>query len=258
MRLDDILYHEGFGTRRVCAGLVQQGRVEVYASNSALAPVVCADEATEFIASGLHLRVAGLDWVCHPLAVLMLHKPAGYECSQRPGPHPGVHALLPSPLRQRPRPGGQPGVQSVGRLDWDTTGLLLFTDDGALLHRLTSPKHHVAKVYEVRVEAALDDQVAAALLRGVVLNDAPRPVAALACQRLDAHRLQLTLDEGKYHQVKRMLAALGHHVVALHRSRIATLDLPPDLPVGQWRWLTPSDMAALGLASPEPTRQPQL
>lgn len=250
MRLDDILYFEGFGTRRVCAGLVQQGRVEVYAQKSAVSPVICAQEATKFEASELRLRVAGLDWVCHPLALLMLHKPAGYECSQRPGPHPGVHTLLPSPLRQRPRPGGQPGVQAVGRLDWDTTGLLLFTDDGALLHRLTSPKHHVPKVYEVTVQAPLDDRVEVALMNGVVLNDAPRPVAALACRRLDEQRLELTLDEGKYHQVKRMLAAVGHHVVALHRSRIGALDLPPDLPAGQWRWLSAQDFQALGLPSP--------
>jgi 16S rRNA pseudouridine516 synthase len=175
----------------------------------------------------------------------MLNKPAGTECSHRPVAWPSVYSLLPAPLRLRPASGAVDGVQAVGRLDQDTTGLLLLTDDGPLIHRLNSPRRHVAKVYEVTTaEPVRADQIGR-LLDGVVLHDDARPVRAAACEPVGSHALRLTLTEGRYHQVKRMVAASGNRVVALHRSRYGPLELPASLLPGKFRWLTPEELAAL-------------
>lgn len=246
MQLQDILFAQGFGTRRVCAGLIQQGHVLVRsAATDEWQP--CVDAGTEFEPEGLCLRVQGLDWVCHVRACIMLHKPAGIECSQKPSAWPSVYTLLPAPLRQRPNKGAVQGVQAVGRLDQDTTGLLLLTDDGQLIHRLASPKRDVPKVYEVTLKHPADADLCAKLLAGVVLDDDPRPVRAAACELDDPLHLRMTLTGGKYHQVKRMVAAAGNRVEALHRSQIGGLRLPPDLAVGQWRWLRAQDLALLGV-----------
>jgi 16S rRNA pseudouridine516 synthase len=137
------------------------------------------------------------------------------------------------------------GVQAVGRLDQDTSGLLLLTDDGKFIHRMSSPRHHVPKVYEVQVKHALDERQIRRLLDGVVLDDDPAPVRAAACEPVSDHHLRLTLTQGKYHQVKRMLAAVGNRVEALHRSQIGGLVLPADLMPGQWRWLDAADLALI-------------
>jgi 16S rRNA pseudouridine516 synthase len=238
MQLQDLLFSQGFGTRRVCAGLVQQGYVSVAGE-----PVT--DATAEFAPDGLRFSVNGVEWEYHELAYLMLHKPAGTECSRKPSTYPSIYTLLPGPLRQRPQKGAVQGVQPVGRLDQDTTGLLLLTDDGQFIHRMNSPRHHVPKVYEVAVKHPLDDRQVQRLLEGVVLEDDPKPVRAAACERVDERHLRLTLTEGKYHQVKRMVAAVGNRVEGLHRSRIGGLVLPPDLAPGQWRWLSAEDLAAL-------------
>jgi 16S rRNA pseudouridine516 synthase len=245
MQLQDILYSQGFGTRRVCAGLVQQGHVQVYGPDQAGSPVLIQDSAMEFDAQGLRMRVQGIDWPYHALAYLMLHKPVGTECSQKPSTYPSIYTLLPSPLRMRPQKGAVQGVQTVGRLDQDTTGLLLLTDDGKFIHRMSSPRHHVPKVYEVVVKHALDERQVQRLLDGVVLDDDPTLVRAASCEAVSEHHLRLTLTEGKYHQVKRMVAAVGNRVEALHRSQIGGLQLPQDLAPGQWRWLNAADLAAL-------------
>ena len=125
----------------------------------------------------------------------------------------------------------------IWRLDEDTTGLLLMTDDGALIHRLTSPKKHVPKVYEIECIDAVTPAQVDQLRRGVVLHDDPLPVRAAACEATGAHTVRMTLLEGKYHQVKRMVAAAGNTVQALHRSAYGALALPSDLAPGQWRWL---------------------
>ena len=245
MQLQDILFSQGFGTRRVCAGLVQQGLVQVYESNEALAPVLCSQSATEFVAEGLRFRVQGVDWPYHEKAYVMLNKPTNTECSQKPSTHPSIYTLLPSPLRLRPQKGAVQGVQAVGRLDQDTTGLLLLTDDGKFIHRMSSPRHHVPKVYEVTVKHPLDEVQVNKLLAGVVLDDDPKPVRAAACEAVSSHHLRLTLTEGKYHQVKRMVAAVSNRVDALSRSQIGGLRLPDDLAPGQWRWLSESDLASI-------------
>ena len=238
MQLQDVLYSQGFGTRRVCAGLIQQGHVEV-------AGRTVDDAATEVEAEGLRFRVDGVDWEYHDKAYLMLHKPAATECSRKPSSYPSIYTLLPAPLRQRPQKGAVQGVQAVGRLDQDTTGLLLLTDDGQFIHRMSSPRRHVPKVYDVTTKHPVDERQVGRLLEGVTLEDDPRPVRAASCEATGERQLRLTLTEGKYHQVKRMLAAVGNRVEALHRSRIGGLELPPDLAPGQWRWLTPADLAAL-------------
>lgn len=239
MQLQQILFSQGFGTRRICAGLVEQGHVTVDGSP-------CDDPGAEFEPEGLRFTVQGTPWEYRERAYLLLHKPPGYECSTRPGAWPSVLTLLPGPVRQRPQKGGATGVQPVGRLDQDTTGLLLLSDDGAFIHRMTSPKKEVPKVYEVTTQDALDEAVPRKLLAGVLLDGERVPVRASACGMTGATQLRLTLTQGKYHQVKRMLAATGHHVVGLHRSRIGSLVLPDDLRPGQWRWMTPQDLAAAG------------
>jgi len=237
MQLQDILYSQGFGTRRVCAGLVQQGLVQVYSEMGDAAPALCLDSAAEFEPTGLRFRVQGIDWAFHEKAYIMLNKPAATECSQKPSTYPSIYTLLPAPLRQRPQKGAVQGVQAVGRLDQDTTGLLLLTDDGKFIHRMSSPRHHVPKVYEVTVKHALDDQQVQRLLAGVVLDDDPKPVRAAACEALSSHSLRLTLTQGKYHQVKRMVAAVGNRVEALHRPQFGALTIPTDLPPGGWCWI---------------------
>ena len=231
LRLAQLLFSQGFGSRRECLALIAAGAVS-------LAGRVLQDPDEILVTEGLVLRVQGQDWPFHTQAALMMHKPAGYECSRQPQRHPSVLSLLPLPLRTR-------GVQPVGRLDQDTTGLLLLTDDGGLSHRLSSPRHHVPKTYEVTTRHPVEAAQIAALLAGVVLHDDPAPARATACVRTARWALRLTVTEGRYHQVKRMLAAAGNRVEALHRSAYGGLQLPLDLAPGQWRWLGPAELAAL-------------
>lgn len=186
--------------------------------------------------AGLIFTVDGSEWRYREKAYVMLHKPAGYECSQKPKHYPSVLSLLPTPLRNR-------GLQTVGRLDEDTTGLLLLTDDGRFLHVYTSPKKNVAKVYRATVKHPLTAEQLNALRSGVVLHDDPEPVAAQSAAARDAHTLELTLTGGKYHQVKRMVAATGNRVEALHRERMGRFELPPDLKPGEWCYVEPDSAA---------------
>ena len=231
MKLAQVLFSQGFGARRECEGLILAGHVRIGGQ-------VCDDPFLDLDTEGLVFRVRAEDWPYHAKALLVMNKPRGYECSQKPKHHPSVYSLLPAPLRRR-------DVQSIGRLDEDTTGLLLFTDDGVLNHRLISPKHHVPKVYEAGCKHPVTDEQVQALLEGVTLHDDPGPVRAHAAVALGPHPdgwfgLQLTLMEGKYHQVKRMVAAVGNRVECLHRCQFGALSLPLDLQPGQWRWLSNS------------------
>jgi len=246
MQLQDILYSQGFGTRRICAGLVQQGHVQI---NSPSGWQTCTDATHAVdVHEGWLFSVQGVVWPYHAKAYVVLHKPAGFECSHKPSAWPSLYTLLPSPLRLRPQKSAVQGVQAVGRLDQDTTGMLVLTDDGPLIHRMSSPKHHVPKVYEVITAHALHATQVQRLLDGVVLDDSPKPVRAAACEAVDEHHLRLTLTEGKYHQVKRMLAAVGNAVVGLHRSKIGGMALPDDLAPGQWRWLSETELQQVSRA----------
>lgn len=233
MRWSQVLFSQGFGTRRECAALLAAGQLRH-------AGRVIEDDA-DVDTEGLAFEVAGRAWPFNERALILLHKPAGYECSTRPRHHPSVLSLLPPPLRTR-------GVQPVGRLDEDTTGVLLLTDDGPLIHRLTSPKHHVPKVYEVTCRHDLDELQVRRLVDGVVLDDDPAPVRAAAAGIVGPRHLRLTLTEGKYHQVKRMLAAVGNRVDALHRSAFGSLGLAGLDRPGDWRWVDDDERAALRAA----------
>lgn len=243
MKLQQILFSQGFGTRRQCDALIDSGAVSA-------AGQVLRSASADIATDGLVLTIGGEHWPFHERAYVMLHKPAGYECSHEPKHWPSVYELLPLPLRQRPTKSAVNGVQAVGRLDQDTTGLLILSDDGQFIHRMASPKHHVPKVYEVTTKHAVTEADVDALLHGVVLNDDPVPVAAAACERVTPTHLRLTLTEGKYHQVKRMIAAVGNRVEALHRAQMGGLVLDPVLMPGQWRWLTADDLAKVRREAP--------
>jgi 16S rRNA pseudouridine516 synthase len=224
MKLSQILFSQGFGARRECEGLIASGHVGIGGQ-------VHDDPFEELAPEGLVFSVRGESWPYHAKALIVMNKPQGVECSQKPKHHMSVYSLLPVPLRRR-------DLQSIGRLDEDTTGLLLFTDDGALIHRFTSPKKHVNKVYDVTCKHPVTPDQVQQLLAGVKLVDDPATVAAAACEVTGELTLKLTLTEGKYHQVKRMLAAVGNRVEALHRSAFGALMLPPELGPGQWQWLS--------------------
>ncbi|MFJ5444882.1 pseudouridine synthase [Methylobacillus methanolivorans] len=233
MQLERILHSQGFGSRKICRSMIRHGEVTVNGE-------LCDFPFTEFETDNLHFTVRGVAWQFRTQAYLMLNKPAHYECSHKPQHHPSIFSLLPAALLER-------GVQSIGRLDEDTTGLLLLSDDGQFIHRMSSPKWKVPKVYEVTTKHPLDQAQTTLLLNGVQLLDEPAPVAALAADIISDHVLHLTLAEGKYHQVKRMLAAVSNRVEALKRIRIGNLALPDDLAEGEWRWL---DAAMLEAVSP--------
>ena len=231
MKLYRALQSQGFGSRKGCMARIRAGGVAVNG-------VVCDDPEAEVDPAGLELTVDGIPWLYREKAYVLMHKPAGHECSHHPSHHPSVFVLLPPPLLQR-------GLQCVGRLDQDTTGLLLFSDDGQFIHRMISPKKGVAKVYRALCAEPVSDAMLDALRSGVLLNDEPAPIAALTCDRLDEYTLRLTLAEGKYHQVKRMIGATGNRVEHLHREAIGHYALPADLPPGSWRWLEAGDLEQL-------------
>jgi 16S rRNA pseudouridine516 synthase len=231
VKLYRALQSQGFGTRRECIARVRAGEVAVDG-------IVCDEPEAEVDPAGLVLTLDDVTWSFREKAYLMLNKPAGYECSHQPTHHPSVFSLLPAPLLRR-------GVQCVGRLDEDTTGLLLFSDDGAFIHRLISPRKGVAKRYRVTCRHPVTGAMLEALRDGVQLRDEALPVAALQCERHAERVLLLSLAEGKYHQVKRMVAAAGNRVDALQREAIGGLTLPDDLPPGSWRWLDDADLKRL-------------
>jgi 16S rRNA pseudouridine516 synthase len=231
MNLESVLFTQGFGSRRQCRALIADGRVSI-------GHAACVDPDAEFDTDALQFSVDGVSWPYRARAYLLLNKPAGYECSREPHHHPSVFSLLPPQFAAR-------GVQCVGRLDQDTTGLLLLSDDGQFVHTYTSPKRKVPKVYVATVRHPLDDAQLGALRAGVLLHGEAKPVTPLAAHARAAHTLELTVLEGKYHQVKRMVAAAGNRVEALHRSRVGGLALPATLAEGAWQWLDAADLDAL-------------
>jgi len=223
MQVGRMLQSQGFGTRRACRVLVFEGRVRIHGR-------VVEDPSADVPVDDLCFSVDGEEWRYRERATVILHKPAGYECSREPQHHASVLELLPPPLRAR-------GLQPVGRLDQDTTGLLLLTDDGALNHRLSSPRHAVPKTYLATLKHAAGPSLCERLLEGVQLHGEAVPFAALRCEMLHERQLRMVICEGKYHQVKRMVAAAGNRVESLHRESVGELVLPPDLAPGEWRWL---------------------
>jgi len=171
--------------------------------------------------------------------VLMLHKPTGYVCSTKDRGQL-VYELLPPRFSER-----KPALSSIGRLDADTSGLLLFTDDGQYLHKIISPKNHVPKVYEATLARPLEGHEAAIFASGsLLLESETTPLRPADMTQTGERSARLTLYEGRYHQVRRMFAAVGNHVETLHRSHMGRLGLGT-LAAGQWRLLTPSEAEAL-------------
>jgi 16S rRNA pseudouridine516 synthase len=227
--LDRILQSQGFGTRKQCRELIRRGLVDVAGER-------VRDPAREFVAEDLEVEVDGQPWRCRQHLYLALHKPEGFECSRRPDHHDSVFALLPVAFAVR-------GVQPAGRLDQDSTGLLLLSDDGAFLHRMSSPRRHVTKTYLATIRDDATEELVARLLAGVQLHREPEPLAALDCRVAGPQQLELTLAQGRYHQVKRMLAAAGTSCTALHRTAVGGLRLDAlGLEPGQWRELEADEL----------------
>lgn len=231
MALEKILQSQGFGSRKYCRALILDRRVSVHGEP-------CADPDTSFETTGLVFCLDGKNWTYRYKLYLALHKPAGYECSHRPQHHPSVFSLLPQPFIQR-------GLQCAGRLDQDTTGLLLLSDDGNFIHRFTSPRKNIPKTYHVTTVHPVDDGLISRLGNGVMLRDESTVTRALHCQANAPRQVTLVITEGKYHQVKRMIAAAGNRVENLHRAAIGGFSLDASLPVGHWRFLDETDLALL-------------
>lgn len=229
--LERILHRQGFGTRKMCRILIINDEVTV---NGA----VCNDPDATFELENLQLTIQGEPWEYREHSYLMMHKPAHHECTHKTQFHPTIYTLLPPPLVAR-------GIQCIGRLDEDTTGLILLSDDGQFIHKISSPKHHVPKIYEVTCKHAVSEADIQTLLSGVQLVDEEQTIAAQEISRVSETVIHMTLAEGKYHQVKRMIAAMGNRVEALKRIKIGRLDLPEDLKPGEWRWLSEQHLEAL-------------
>jgi 16S rRNA pseudouridine516 synthase len=234
MTLDRMLQSQGFGSRKWCRQLIADGDLEIDGR--------VADDWREALETdGLEFSVFGEQWRYREHVYIALNKPTGIECSRKPSHHPGVLTLLPEQFGWR-------GVQPVGRLDHDTTGLLLLSDDGAFIHAQSSPRRHVPKVYLATTAEPVTPELLQLLRSGVQLHDEPEPLAAQRCERIDSHLLEIVLEQGKYHQVKRMLAAAGNHCAALTRSAVGGLQLDAlELGPGEWKYLEAEQLALLSL-----------
>ena len=179
-----------------------------------------------------------LDQITGP-RYFMLNKPQGYVCSTDDPDHPTVLYFLEEPVAYK--------LHAAGRLDIDTTGLVLMTDDGQWSHRVTSPRHQCEKTYLVTLENPLADDTAAQFEAGVQLHNEDSLTKPAQLEQIDERVVRLTISEGRYHQVKRMFAAVGNHVVALHRERIGEIVMDEDLEPGQYRRLTEQEIASVGM-----------
>ena len=226
MKLVKHLANLGYGSRKDVQWMFREGRI-----TDADGEVLYADDPLDHD----NVRVDGEPLDLPPGLTLMLNKPVGYTCSMK-DPGRVVYDLLPPRFRER-----NPALSTVGRLDRDTSGVLLFTDDGQLLHRIIAPKSKLPKVYLATLADDLRGNEAALFASGTLMLDNEKtPLLPAELEPLDARRARLVLHEGRYHQVRRMFAAIGHHVQALHRGRIGGLTLG-DLPEGQWRALDADD-----------------
>ena len=235
-RLDRLLANLGYGSRRTVDALCAAGQVVLDGQpvrNSAAKIAVTADLPARMTVKGRPVDPPA------PL-VLMMHKPLGVTCSHKEDGDK-IYDLLPPRWRAR-----DPAISTVGRLDKDTSGLILLTDDGPLLHKIISPKQHVPKRYRVTLDRPLRGVEGAAFAAGdLMLEGEDKPLLPAQLEVLSPTDALLTIHEGRYHQVRRMFAAVGNHVTALHRDRIGALDLPQDLQPGQWRLMTEDEKAAV-------------
>ncbi len=235
-RVDKLLGSMGYGSRTEIARLGKVGGIVldgVDLTDVSKRIAVTADLSDRMQIDGRPLDPpAGL--------VLILNKPLGMTCSHK---EDGalVYDVLPERWRRR-----DPAISTIGRLDKDTTGLLLLTDDGDLLHRVISPKRHVAKVYRATLARPLVGTEAGVFeAGGLVLEGEDKPLAPAALEMISPTEARLTVTEGRYHMVRRMFAAVGNHVEALHRERVGGLGLPDDLAPGEWRPATAAEVEAI-------------
>ena len=239
MRVDRLLANMGYGLRREIAALVAGDRITLDGT-----PLPDSDmrlALTPDLPQRMQVDGAQLDPL--PGMVILMHKPLGATCSHKEA-GTLVYDLLPTRWRNR-----EPKISSIGRLDKDTSGLLLLTDDGALLHKVISPRQHVAKRYHVTLDRPLRGDEATVFAAGtLMLEREEKPLLPVEMEVLGANVARVILHEGRYHQVRRMFAAVGNHVVALHRETIGGLYLPDDLPAGQFRVLTPMEAAGIFIA----------
>ena len=232
LSLDRILQSQGYGTRKWCRQLIDEGEVQVNGE-------IVRDSRAAFETEGLQFTLFGETWSYHQHVYIALNKPENIECSRKPSHHPGVMSLLPEQFSWR-------DVQAIGRLDHDTTGLLLLTDDGAFNHAMSSPRRHIPKTYLATTFEPVTDALIDKLLTGVQLHDEPAPLSATLCRRVAEFQLEIILEQGKYHQVKRMLAAADNHCTALERIAIGELHLSSlSLAVGDWCLLSDEQRALL-------------
>ncbi|MBC8130179.1 MAG: pseudouridine synthase [Rhizobiaceae bacterium] len=230
----------GYGSRREIQLLGRQGRVTL--DGAPVSDVEARVTVTPDLAARMVVDGEALD--PPPGMVLLLHKPLGVTCSHKEA-GPLVYGLFPPRWRRR-----EPGLSTVGRLDKETSGLLLLTDDGALLHRIISPKSHVAKRYRVTLDRPLRGDEAETFAAGTLMLDGEdKPLLPAEMRALSPMAAEITLREGRYHQVRRMFAAVGNHVVALHRDRMGGLDLPESLAPGAYSVLDEDGIATIFAAS---------
>lgn len=238
--LASILHDQGYGTRKDCARLVRQGLVEVaHGTDAAMTWRPAADPVEEVSLEGLRLRVNGAALPYREKVYLALHKPGDCECSHVPTHHRSVFSLLPGPLVGR-------GIQAVGRLDADTTGLLLLSDSGEFNHYFTSPKRHIPKTYRVGTKHPIAEDQVARITAGVDLRGEEETTLPAKVKLLEERSCEVTIEEGRYHQVKRMFAAVGNRVESIHRFAIGDLVLDEGLRPGAWKFLEAEDLARLG------------
>lgn len=229
----------GYGSRKDVTAMFREGRI-THASGE----VLYADDLLDVHARHEDVRVDGEPLDAPPGLLLVLHKPVGYTCSKKDQGQI-VYDLLPPRFLLR-----DPALSTVGRLDRDTSGLLLLTDDGVLLHRITSPRSHLAKVYEATLARPLRGDEAGIFARGkLLLESETTPLLPAELEVLAPQRARLTLHEGRYHQVRRMFAAVGNHVETLHRVAVGGLTLGSLAP-GQWRALDEADREQLFAGTP--------
>lgn len=226
MRLDKYLAHASGASRKQVKQWVKYGKVTVGGQTARDAGLAVTEQSIVCI-DGRQLQVSGLRYI-------MLHKPVGTVSTAEHADPRSVLALLPAAERR--------ALHVVGRLDVDTTGLLLLTDDGQWSHRVTAPVSHCRKVYRVGLSDALSSADAEQLLAGVQLNGEAGLLRARALLQHSERCVDITLGEGRYHQVKRMFAAVGNHVEKLHRLQIGALQLDDSLQPGQWRALSESEV----------------
>ena len=234
LRLDRLLANLGYGSRREVQRLVWNGLVTL--DDETLEDSDQRIAVTPDLSSRMFVDDEPLD--PPPGFALMLHKPLGVTCSHKEA-GPLVYKLLPERWRRR-----EPAISTVGRLDKDTSGLLLMTDDGVLLHKIISPKSHVSKRYDVTLDRPLRGDETKIFASGeLMLDGEDKPLLPAPMEVLSPTRALVTLTEGRYHQVRRMFAAVGNHVTALHRDRVGGLSLPDDLPAGEYRILGEAEIA---------------